>query len=139
MPDIFDEIRRFEKEMEELLDGFLHSRRSIVFGHPWKPAINIIETEENLIILVEASGVKSEDVKIKADNDYIIISGKRDDPFYSENCNYYAMEIDFGNFERIIRLPVEVEIEKISVNNEDGFIKIILPLKRIIEKEIEIE
>jgi HSP20 family protein len=112
MPDIFDEIRRFEKEMEELLDGFLHSRRSIVFGHPWKPAINIIETEENLIILVEASGVKSEDVKIKADNDYIIISGKRDDPFYSENCNYYAMEIDFGNFERIIRLPVEVEIER---------------------------
>lgn len=139
MSDIFDEIKKFEKEMEELLDGFLHSRRSIVFGHPWKPSVNIIETDKNLIVLIDASGVKPEDVSMKVDNGYLIIDGKREDPFYSENCNYYAMEIDFGKFERIIKIPVDVEIEKINVSNDNGFIKIVFPLKRIIEKEIKIE
>lgn len=139
MYDIFDEIKKFEKEMEELLDGFLHSRRAVVFGHPWKPPVNIIETNENLIILLDASGVKLEDVSIKVDSDYLIINGKREDPFFSENCNYYAMEIDFGQFERIIRFPVDVEIEKLSVTNENGFLKIVLPKKNIVEKEIKIE
>lgn len=139
MADFFDEIKKFEQEMEELLNGFLHSRRSIVFGHPWKPSVNVVETEENLIILLEASGVKPEDVNIKVDNNYLIINGKREDPTYSENCNYYAMEIDFGQFERILRIPVNVEINKINISNENGFIKIVFPKKIIIEKEIEIE
>ncbi len=139
MGDLFDEIKRFEKEMEELLDSFLHSRRSIVFGHPWKPSVNILETPENLIILLDAAGVKPKDVRIKIDDNYLIITGKREDPFISENCNYHAMEIDFGYFERVIRLPQDVETNQIDVSSDNGFIVIRIPFKRIIEREIKIE
>lgn len=139
MSDIFDEVKRFEREMDLLLKSFMHSGRSIPYRDGWRPPINIFEKDNVLVVLIEAAGVKPEDLKVVLDKGILRISGKREDPFEGEQKNFYSMEIPFGEFERRINLPYEVDADKAEVSTECGFVQIILPISPSIEKTIEIK
>ncbi|MEO0293100.1 MAG: Hsp20/alpha crystallin family protein [candidate division WOR-3 bacterium] len=140
MGNIFDEIKKFEREMDLLLNDFMNSVRGIPYKWGWHPLINIFEKEDSLIVLVEAAGVKCEDIKITIEGRILTISGKRKDPFSEENRRFFSMEIPFGSFERRIKLPYPItEPEKAMVRKEEGFIQIILPKTPEKEKIIEIE
>ncbi|MEA1913202.1 MAG: Hsp20/alpha crystallin family protein [candidate division WOR-3 bacterium] len=139
MSDIFDEIKRFEREMDILLSNFMNSSRGIPYSGGWRPPINIFEKDNSLIILIEAAGVNPDSLKVILDKNILTISGKREDPFSRETRDFYSMEIPFGTFERRINLPYDVDAEKTVVKNEDGFIQIILLKAPSEEKIIEIE
>ncbi len=136
MGDIFDEIKRFEKDMELLLSDFMNSTRGIPYKGVWKPLINIFEKENTLVVLIEAAGVKCENIKITLERNILTISGKREDPTAEEQRSFYSMEIAFGAFERRINLPYATSSEKAVVNKEDGFIRITLPKEKEIEEKI---
>ncbi len=139
MSDIFDEIRRFEREMDLLLSSFVHSGRSIPYSGGWRPPFNIFERNNSLILLMEAAGVKPEDLHVVLEKNTITISGKREDPYSDELRNFYSIEISFGTFERKITLPYEVDANQAIVTTKDGFVQIILPKAPSVEKVIEIE
>jgi len=139
MSNIFDEIKKFEKDMEMLLSDFMSPARGIPFKGGWKPLINIFEKKNSLIILIEAAGVKPENIKITLERNILTISGKRDDPFSNEQRIFYSMEITFGTFERRISLPYATDPEKATVEKEDGFIQITLPKIQEEERIIDIE
>jgi len=140
MSDIFDEIKRFERDMEMLLSDFMNSTKGIPYEGGWKPLINIFGKGNSLIVLIEAAGVKPENIKITIERNILTISGKREDPFSKEQRNFYSMEIAFGPFERRISLPYFTDVEKAVVEKEDGFIRINLPkLEEEEEKIIDIE
>ncbi len=139
MADIFDEMKRFEREMELLLESFLHPRHPVAYEHQWNPPINVFETDQHIVVMIEAAGVNPEDIRIALQGNNLIIRGIRKDPFKDEGRNFFVMEIDFGNFERVVRLPVEVEHSGARVETENGFIKVYLPKKVYVERVIEIE
>jgi len=139
MSDIFDEIKRFERDMELLLSDFMNPTKGIPYKGGWKPLINIFEKENSLVILIEAAGVKPENIKITIERNILTISGKREDPFSKEQRNFYSMEISFGAFERRISLPYAADAEKALVKKEDGFILITLPKFEEEERIIDIE
>ncbi len=139
MSDILDEIKKFERDMELLLNDFMNPSRGIPFKGGWKPLINIFEKGMSLVILIEAAGVKPENIKITIDRNILTISGKREDPFSEEQRSFYSMEIAFGTFQRRINLPYPTDSEKAIVKKEDGFIQITLPKAKEEEKIIDIE
>jgi HSP20 family protein len=140
MGNIFDEIKKFEEDMEMLLSDFMNPARGILFKGGWKPLINIFEKKDSLVILIEAAGVKPENIKITLKHNILTISGKREDPFSNEQRSFYSMEIAFGTFERRINLPYATDPEEAMVKKEDGFIQITLPkIKEEKERIIDIE
>lgn len=139
MSDIFDEIRRFEREMDLLLKSFMHSTRSIPYSGGWRPPINIFEKDNSLIIIIEAAGVNPKDLSVVLEKGVLTISGRRIDPFSEESRDFYSMEIPFGSFERRISLPCEVDTDKASVTTDKGFIQIVLPKSPVVERIIKIE
>jgi len=139
MSDIFDEIKRFERDMELLLSDFMNSTRGITYKGGWKPLINMFGKGNSLVILIEAAGVKPENIKITLERNILTISGKRADPFSEGQRSFYSMEITFGTFERRISLPYATDPEKAVVNKEDGFIRITLPKAKEKERIIDIE
>jgi HSP20 family protein len=139
MGNIFDEIKKFEKDMEMLLNDFMNPTRGIPFKGGWKPLINIFEKENSLVILIEAAGVKPENIKITLERKILTISGKREDPFSNEQRSFYSMEIVFGTFERRISLPYTTDPKNAIVKKEDGFIQITLPKIKEKERIIDIE
>lgn len=140
MSDIFDEIRRFERDMDLLLNSFMHSGRRVPYSGGWRPPFNIFEKNNSLVIMMEAAGVKPDDLRVVLDKNIITISGKREDPFADESRNFFSIEISFGTFERRIKLPYEVDAEKAVVKTKEGFVQIVLPkAPPSVEKRIKIE
>lgn len=136
-----DVIRQMEKEMERLTEGWRGFFDPMpVPGRFWQPRTDVYETECNLVVKVEAAGLRVDPetgsladvhVDLSQDGRVLTIRGQR-----LEDCDecvgrvrWYRFEIYFGPFELNIPLPgdVVVEREQIAGSYKDGFLIVVLP------------
>lgn len=85
-------------------------------------AIDIYQTESELIIQSAIAGVKPEDLDISIERDVLTIQGERKKPF--EGGDYLSQECYWGKFSRQIILPVEIDPDKIGASLKDGILTI---------------
>ena len=101
---------------------------------PWQPAINAYRCEDCIQICVELAGVDRSEIDLTLRDRHLSIRGVRDVPEPNEKENRplqtIAMEIDYGGFERNIRLPADVDIDKVRADQKNGLLWIHLPLKK---------
>jgi len=90
----------------------------------WKPQMDIYETSKEIIILATIAGVKKEELTIEINNKAVKISGIRFGTPRVNNVKYRLAEIRYGKFERILYLPLPVNMEKVKASYEDGFLEI---------------
>ena len=86
-------------------------------------AVDVYQTEVELIIQSAIAGVKPEDLDISLEGDVITIAGERKRPV-DETGDYFSQECYWGKFSRQIILPVEVDPNKIEANLKDGILTI---------------
>ncbi len=103
-------------------------------------AIDIYQTENELVIRSAIAGVKPEFLDISLEKDIITIKGKREKPF-EEKEDYFSQECYWGPFSRELILPVEVDPNLAEATMREGILTIRLPKierekkKKIIVKE----
>jgi HSP20 family molecular chaperone IbpA len=72
----------------------------------WEPPIDVLETDEEILILVALPGVDPERVEAVIEGDGILtISGQRTLPAELRNARIHRLELPQGRFERRIALP----------------------------------
>jgi len=101
----------------------------------FSPPYDVIETKEQIIVLVEVAGMQADDFNIRRGDDKLVMHGTRHrQPF--DNCAYHRVEIGFGEFR--VQIPITWSIQQNIVNAvyRDGFLKIELP--RLPEQQIQI-
>jgi len=126
-------IDMMQQEMDRLLDHFAGSKPPTVRFSPavWEPAIDVYETDDELVVTVELAGVKEPDMQILVDRDTFVIRGERRKALRASGKRaYHQMEIASGPFERVITLPVPVDATNTKASYEDGLVEIILPKAR---------
>ena len=100
---------------------------------PWQPAINAYRCDDCIQICVELAGVERSEIELTIQDRMLSIRGVRDVPEPNETdrrtLQTIAMEIDYGAFERDIRLPVDVDVKKVRADQKNGLLWIHLPLK----------
>ena len=116
--------------------GELTSRLS---GDRWQPAIDVFETEKAIVVRVELAGVRRGDVQVSVDGDVLRIRGVRRPPSESDVERLHRMEIAFGPFERSLSIPVPFEREQVAAHLADGFLRVTLPKRLPVKRQIEIE
>lgn len=89
--------------------------------------LDLTETDEELIVEVDAPGVKREDIDITLTDNSLSIKGKRESKTEEKSKNAYRLERHYGAFERRITLPCEVEAERVDAGLRDGVLTIRLP------------
>ncbi|MDY0131103.1 MAG: Hsp20/alpha crystallin family protein [Desulforegulaceae bacterium] len=92
------------------------------FEDKWKPQMDIYETEEEIILTAEISGVKKEELEIEIDKKAARISGIRRPIMPTKDARYRLAEIQYGKFERVIFLPSQIDTEKVSASYQNGFL-----------------
>jgi HSP20 family molecular chaperone IbpA len=102
-----------------------------------KLAVDVYQTEGELIIQSAVAGVKVEDLDILIERDLISIRGVREKPF-SEQGDYFTQECYWGPFSREIILPVEVDPNRIEASMKEGVLTIRIP-KLLREKKRKIK
>jgi HSP20 family protein len=103
-------------------------------AHSWQPAINAYRCENSFRICVDLAGVDQSDIDLQIEPRRLVLRGERDTPEPSDDeCRILqtvAMEIDYGPFLRILKLSAEVDVDKATAEQKNGFLWISLPLKK---------
>jgi HSP20 family molecular chaperone IbpA len=71
----------------------------------WQPPVDMIETDEEILILIALPGVDPGDVEVMLDNDTLVVRGRRLLPAEFRNARILRLELPQGRFERRITLP----------------------------------
>lgn len=96
-----------------------------VHSYAWSPPTDVYETEASFMVRVEVAGMRESDFTINIDDNYLIISGIRNES--PEWRAYRQMEIRFGEFSTAVELPLGVDASKADADYSDGFLSVILP------------
>jgi len=99
-------------------------------------AVDVYQTESELVIQSAIAGVKSEELDISVEGDLVIIRGERKRPI-EENEDYFSQECYWGLFSRKIILPIEVDPGRIDASLKNGILTIRMP-KIIREKKMKV-
>jgi HSP20 family protein len=122
-----------QQQMDRLLDHISGSKPPRVRFSPlvWEPSIDVYETEEAVVVVVELAGVTEADFGITVDRGAFTIQGFRNRaPSLSGKRAYHQMEIASGSFRRCIRLPAIIDADKVKATYGDGIVEVVLPKPR---------
>ena len=93
----------------------------------WNPAVDIYETADDIIILMDTAGIDVSNISITAENKRITVEGRRSLPKRGNVCCIHQLEIEMGYFKRTISFPVPVKFAKPAFNCQNGIMEIRLP------------
>ncbi|MCA6126301.1 Hsp20/alpha crystallin family protein [Bradyrhizobium sp. WSM 1704] len=71
----------------------------------WEPPMDVIETDDEILIFIALPGVDPADVQTALDGATLVISGRRALPPELRNARILRLELPQGRFERRIQLP----------------------------------
>ena len=97
-----------------------------VEDEPGELAIDLYETPEEIVIQAMVAGVHPDDLDVTIARDYCEVSGRRDAP-QGVSANYYAEELYWGTFARVIELPATIEVDEAQADEAHGLLTITLP------------
>ncbi len=103
--------------------------------HVWRPPTDIYATDNTYVVLVEIAGMRGADFSVTFDRRRLIVKGNRSDT--SARKAYHQMEIAYGEFEVEVVVPSAVDVESIEATYNDGFLRVILPISK--PQNIEID
>jgi len=89
-------------------------------------AIDVYQTENELVIQSAVAGVGIEKLDIFLEKDVLTIKGARQKP-YEERGDYFFQECFWGPFSREVILPAEVDPDKVLARMKDGILTIRIP------------
>ena len=138
----FKDIEKARSEMDRLWDTFLFGRpkKSQLVEEEWQPAMDVAETEGELVVNVEIPGMNPEDIDVSLSEGTLLIKGEKKPEPEEKEADYRLIERSYGGFSRSIQLPTEVQSDKISASYKNGILKITLPKsEEAKKKEIKIK
>lgn len=129
----------FDRNVKHLIDNFFSGDhpRFCPIERAWNPPTDIFESADALHIKMEVAGVPESDIEVKVSNNYLIIRGRREDERHIKRENFHLMEIQYGHFERVFRLPVYMEENEVTATLRNGFLLVSVP-KGITLREYQI-
>lgn len=129
--------RRIRKTKQTFIiaeDCFGQSKSAFEFNYQdmhgihttWNPNMDIFETEENFVIVVEAAGLDEETLHLHAVDNRMILNGERKLSLPEPVIRYHQLEIQFMPFQKTIILPGRIEVSKVKAQYKDGFLTIVV-------------
>jgi HSP20 family protein len=98
-------------------------------GRPWSPAVDILETEDNLVLKADLPDVKIEDIDIRVENNTLTLRGQRKFEKDDKIKGWHRIERSYGEFTRTFQVPSSVDTEKVAADYKNGVLTISLPKK----------
>ena len=90
-------------------------------------AIDVYQTNSELVIQSTIAGVKPEDLDISIEADTVLIKGNRQEPTESGEKNYFYQECYWGPFSRQIIMPEETDPSRAEATMKEGVLTIRIP------------
>ncbi len=129
--DPFRDMVTLREKMNRLFEDTVTARGEDkeMITSSWSPAVDIYETENELVLSAEVPGIDEKDIEIKIDDGTLSIRGERKFEKETKEENYHRIERAYGSFFRSFSLPNTIDQEGIRAEHEGGVLKIHMPKK----------
>ena len=124
--DPFAGLASLQREINRLVEDFVEG------GVPWgqdirtqKPAVEVTDTPEALIVRVQVPGISKDDLHLTVTPETLTIRGEGRAAEAGQNV--FQREFRYGPFSRTVPLPVTVQAEQASAQLKDGILTVTLP------------
>ena len=128
--DPFRDVAELQNRINRIFDESFGQPRKTdddLQANTWRPAVDIYEAENGVVLAVELPGVKKEDVSVEVKDDVLTLKGERPaNPDISED-SYYRRERFFGPFKRSFSLHQNIQPDLIKATFKDGVLQIEIP------------
>ena len=136
------DIDKLHEEIEELFADLWQVPRFAGVRRGFRPNVDCFHTDEphELTVVVELPGVDPETVQVVAAERALVVQGERLRPKVDGQV-YQQMEIEYGPFQRTIRLAEDVDPASAHARYERGILTIRLPIaqKAVARGRVSIE
>jgi HSP20 family protein len=113
----------------DLADEFFNEA-SPFFGNERKALsveFDIVETDENIVVKADLPGIDTKDLDIEVHDRVLTLKGSRKEEHTEKDEHRHRTERRFGSFCRSLRLPDDVEVDKIEAGYKDGVLRVTIP------------
>src|SRR2546430_3515383 len=89
----------------------------------WSPAVDIFETEGEIVVKAELPGMERKDITLHLENNVLTLKGERRFEKETKDENYHRIERSYGGFSRAFSIPAMVDDEKNRADYKDCVLK----------------
>jgi HSP20 family protein len=109
------------------MDKFLSEDFNTAFRNEQRPAVNIIEKDNQYDIVLMAPGLSKTDFKISLDDNMLTISYEKSEEKTEESPKFVRREFDMKSFKRTFTVNDTLDVDQISASYENGLLTVSLP------------
>ena len=107
---------------------------------PWSPAVDIYETENELVLKADVPEVDPKDIDVRVENQTLTISGERKFDQANTGKGYHRIERAYGSFVRSFAVPNTFDTDKIAADFKNGVLSVTLPKKEAAKlRQVKVE
>lgn len=132
----FDPLANF-RLFEDALTRFASEPAA---NRPWSPAVDIYETENDLVLKADLPEVSLEDIDVRVENQTLSIAGERKFQHQEDNKGFHRIERSYGSFVRSFAVPSTFDTDHVSAQYQNGVLSVSLPKKEAAKpRQIKVE
>ena len=121
------EMMTLREAMDRLFDDAFTRPLSLRDGGSSAPAIDMYQTDNDVVVKAALPGFKAEDVQINVTGEVLTIRGEIKREEEQNEKAWHIREQRWGSFERSVALPTDVVSEKAQADFDNGILTITLP------------
>jgi HSP20 family protein len=116
-------------EIDELFADLWQVSRLGGLRRGFRPQVDSFRSENppTFTVIVDIAGVDPDQIRVTAGDGTLIISGERRREA-SEGRVYQQIEIEYGQFERLVQLPADADLSQAEARYDRGLLTIQLPI-----------
>ncbi|MBE9188916.1 Hsp20/alpha crystallin family protein [Gloeocapsopsis crepidinum LEGE 06123] len=121
----FQEIETLRRQMDQVFEELAsNNQQPETF---WKPAVELKDTEDSLILRAEIPGVEGKDLDVQVTREAVAIRGEYRREQQAQERGLFRSEFRYGKFQRVVGLPVAVQNDQVQAEFKNGILTLTLP------------
>ena len=121
-------------------DSFTRMVNEPSSNRPWSPAVDIYETENELVLKADLPDVDLKDIDVRVENQTLTIAGERKFEKQDTTKGYHRIERNYGTFVRSFSVPSTFDAEHITADFKNGVLSVTLPKKEAAKpRQVKVE
>jgi HSP20 family protein len=137
--NVFDDVRRFENELDQLLSRSPYSTGIRAVPRGTFPPVNVGATPEQVDVYLFAAGADPKSIDVSIQQNLLTVTGSRK-VSVNPDAEYYRRERYDGDFHRVIALPDDADPDQVDARYRDGVLHIIVRRRQAVKpRQVQIQ
>jgi len=123
----FAQMNSYHDPFNSLFDTMLFNPPRLEMRQFAEPKMDVIDLGDKIEVKAELPGIDENDVTLTLSDGILTLSGERKQEVEEQSKGYYLKEMSSGSFSRSIRLPANIDEDKINATFKNGILIVTVP------------